>query len=70
MKKKLALPVNYFHNTFPGSNFLLPPCFQVENLLLATVNFEHVAAASHNYMTLTYMSQLADFLVLMGTFEI
>ena len=47
-EKQLALPRIYFHNSFPGSNLLLPPFltggnlgFQVANLLLATVNFEH-----------------------------
>ena len=46
-EKQLALPRNYFHNRFPGSNVLLPAFltggnlgFQVANLLLATANFE------------------------------
>ena len=46
-EKQLALPRNYFHHRFPGSNFLLPTFltdgnlgFQVANLLLASVNFK------------------------------
>ena len=45
-EKQLALPRNFFHNRFPGSNLLLPTIltggklgFQMADLLLAIVNF-------------------------------